>query len=232
MRTADVTFVAAAVLVTGTASYLAFAPGTSGTVAFWGLAGGPAILLGVIAAAWAKREDLLGEWLTPRWGDFTRGILGAGMLYALAWVFVHVVAPVGSAREVWLVPLYGQLGDPRILQAHAPPLAAWIAAAALAEEVVWRGMVTQVLAERVGSRAAWVWSAGLYALAYAPTLLALRTGAGVNPILLFAAAAGGLFWGGLARASGRLFPAVLAHAAFAWAVVIMLPLWGPYALQL
>jgi membrane protease YdiL (CAAX protease family) len=92
--------------------------------------------------------------------------------------------------------------------------------------VVWRGAVTHVLAEKVGSRAAWLWAAALYALSYVPTAWALGGAAGLDPVLVVAAFAGGLLWGGMARAFGRLAPAVLAHALFDWVVIMMFPLWG------
>jgi uncharacterized protein len=226
MRPSAAAFVAVALVVTGVTSYFAFSPERSGTVAFWVLAGGPAVVLAAIAAAWARRQDLLSEWLTPRWGDFTRGLFGAVGLFAIAWAFVRLVTPVGSKREIWLVSLYGQIGDPRTLQAHAPVVAATVICVALAEEVLWRGLVTQLLAERVGSRLAWLWAAALYALAYVPTAWALRGAAGPDPLLVLAALGAGLLWGGMARAFGRLAPSVLAHALFDWTVIMMFPLWG------
>jgi membrane protease YdiL (CAAX protease family) len=226
MRPAAAGFVAASVIVTGASSYLAFSPERSGTVAFWALAIGPTVALAAAAAAWAQREGFLAEWLTPRWGDFTRGVLGAAGLFVAAWGVTRVVTPVGSPREIWLVSLYGQIGDPRALQAHAPLVAAAVIVAALAEEIVWRGTVTQLVAERVGSRLAWIWAAGLYALALLPTAWALRAGYGLNPGLVLAAGGAGLVWGGMARAFGGLAPSILAHALFDWAVLMMFPLWG------
>jgi uncharacterized protein len=227
MRPAAAAFVTVAVVVSAIASYVAFSPERSSTLAFWLFAGGPTLLLAALAAAWAKREDYLVEWLGPRWGDFSRGLIGAVALFGAAWTFARLVAPVGSSREIWLVSLYSQIGDPRVLQAHAPAVGVAVAVVAFAEEVLWRGTVTQLLAERVGSRSAWVWSAFLYALAYVPTMWTLRAGAGINPLLVVAALGGGLFWGGLARMFGRLAPSILAHALFDWAVLMMFPLWGP-----
>lgn len=232
MRPLAAGLVVVAVVVTALASYLAFAACDAGSLAFWALAAGPAAALGALAAAWALREDYLVEWLLPRWGDLTVSLLGGGALYAGAWAFVRFVAPVGSRWEVWLVPLYGQIGDPRGLHAHALALVITFGSAALAEELTWRGMVTQLLAERVGSRTAWVWSAALYAASYTPTMWALRTGAGLNPILVLAAAGVGLGCGALARSTARLLPAVLAHAVFDSAVVLIAPLWGPFAVRM
>jgi membrane protease YdiL (CAAX protease family) len=225
-------FVALAVVAVAAGAYFAFRPESSGTVAFWVFSAGPSLVLGGVAAAWARREDLLREWLTPKWGDFTRGVAGGVLFFGVAFAFSRIVAPVGSPREIWLVTLYGQIGDPRVLAAHQPAIAATIVATALAEEVLWRGMVTHILEERVGSRTAWLWAAGLYALAYAPTAWSLRAGAGaggigaLNPALVVAALGGGLLFGGMARGFGRLAPGVLAHVLWTWAVVMMFPLWG------
>jgi membrane protease YdiL (CAAX protease family) len=150
-------------------------------------------------------------------------------LFGAAWAFSRLVTPVGSTREIWLVSLYSQIGDPRVLQRHAPAVAGVVAVVAFGEELVWRGTVTQLLAERVGSRSAWAWSAALYALAYVPTMWALRANAGIDPVLVIAALGGGLLWGAMARAFGRLAPSILAHALFDWAVLMMFPLWGPGA---
>jgi uncharacterized protein len=226
MRPAGAAFVALAVLVTGITSYFAFSPALSGTLAFWALAGGPTLLLAGGAALWAHREEYLRDWLKPKAGDFTRGWLGAALLFALSWAFARLVAPVGSPRELWLVSLYGQIGDPRVLQKHALQVAALVGVVALGEEVLWRGAVTTLLAGRFGSRAAWIWAAVLYALAYVPTALALRGAAGPDPVLALAAFAAGLLWGGMCRAFGRLTPAILAHALYDYAVIMMFPLWG------
>ena len=217
---------ALAVVVTGSATYFAFGPTGSGVASFWLLSVVPTLALGVLAAVWARRETLLREWLTPRWGDFTRGLMGAVALFGLAWAFAHGVAPVGSPREIWLASLYSRIGDPRVLRGRGAVLALAVVGAALAEELVWRGMVTRLLAERVGSRAAWWWAAALYALAYVPSAFVLADGSTPNPLLVLTALAGGLLWGAMARAFGRLVPSVLSHALFDWAVVMMFPLWG------
>jgi membrane protease YdiL (CAAX protease family) len=86
--------------------------------------------------------------------------------------------------------------------------------------------VTQLLAESVGSRRAWIWAAALYALSMTPSAFSLRAGAGPNPVLFLAALGGGLLWGGMARLFGRLAPGILAHALFDWATVMMFPLWA------
>ena len=227
MRPQNIAFISIAVVVTGVTSFLAFSPSRSGTWAFWALAVGPTVALAAVASTWAAREDLLRDWLRPRWGDFTRGLGASALLFALAWAVTRLVCPIGSSREIWLVSLYGQVGDPRSLQAHAGVIGAVLLVAAVAEEVLWRGAVTQLLAERVGSRAAWGWAAGLYGLSYVPTMWALRSGSRVDPVLVVAALGAGVLWGGMTRHFGRLTPSILSHALFDWAVIMMFPLWGP-----
>src|SRR5260370_38033080 len=118
MRPVAAALVVVAFVATSLASYVAFAPAHAGTLVFGALACGPSIALGAVAAIWARREDLLREWISPRWGDLTRGIVGAAVLFAVALAFARWVAPVGSRREVWLVSLYAQIGDPHVLQAR------------------------------------------------------------------------------------------------------------------
>jgi membrane protease YdiL (CAAX protease family) len=226
MRSFASTFAAVATLIVAVTSYFAFSPSNGGSLVFWGIAGAPSVALGAAAAWWGAREHLLRQWMSPRWGDFTRGIVGAAILFGAAWAFSRFVSPVGSAREIWLVSLYGQIGDPQVLRAQAPLIGCAIVLASVGEELLWRGMVTQVLADRLGSRAAWLGAAVLYGLAYAPTMWSLRAGGTLNPVLVAAALGGGLMWGGMARAFGSLVPSIVAHAFFDWAVLVMLPLWG------
>jgi membrane protease YdiL (CAAX protease family) len=224
MRSAGSVFVAFSILALAITSYFAFA--STAPLAFWSLALAPPVLLGGLGLAWGVREGLARRWLTPRWGDFTRGIVGAAGLYALAWAFVRLIAPVGSPREIWLVSVYGQIGNPQVLRAQAPLVAGTILFVSACEEIVWRGAVPEILAERFGSRRAWVASALLYGAAYAPTLWSLRAGSTLNPVIVVAALGGGLVWGAMARGFGSLVPSIVAHAFFDWIVVMMVPLWG------
>src|SRR5258706_14513206 len=97
--------IAVVVLVVGVATGLGFQAERSGTMAFWGIVGAPTVLLASIAAWRAHREGDLAEWVKPRWGDFSRAFVAAGLLYAGAWVFARTIAQTGSPREIWLVSL-------------------------------------------------------------------------------------------------------------------------------
>ena len=74
-----------------------------------------------------RREELLRQWLSPRWVSFSRGVRGGGAAVRPGVGLLAAVSPPGSPREVWLVSLYGQIGDPRVLQAHGAVVAAAIA---------------------------------------------------------------------------------------------------------
>lgn len=219
--------VAAVVAVVATGTWFGFQAERSGTIAFWLILGAPTVVLGAIAAWRAHVDGELADSMKPRWGDFSRAFFAAIALYGASYAFARVVTPVGSPREIWLVSLYAQLGDPRILQRNALGVGAGIVVLAAAEELVWRGWVTRLLEEKLGSRRAWVVAAVLYAAAHLPTMWALRVAGGPpNPIIPLAALAAGLVFGAMARRLERLAPVIVAHALFDWVVVMMFPLWG------
>jgi len=219
--------IAATVLVAGAGSKLAFDLDRAGSLSFWAYAIVPTLVVAIVACVRAGRDGELVDLLRPEWGDATRGIMSAALLLAGAVAVIHLVAPVGSPRESWTARLYLQLGDPRWLRAHMALVTTFLVVAAAAEEIVWRGLVTRLIAEKVGSRFAWVWAALPYSLAMVPTAWALRDPvAGLNPLLILGALGLGLVWGGIARFSGRLTPSILSHAAFDWCVIMMFRLWG------
>jgi uncharacterized protein len=207
---------------------MAFSPERAGTVSFWAWATLPTVVLACLGLLRAHRDGELRDWLRFVWGDPTRGILSAAAFVGLADGFVHIVTPTGNPRDGWLARLYLEFGDPATLREHGVQVAVAILVAATSEEIVWRGLVSRQLAEVVGSRTAWIWAAVLYALAHAPTVYLLRDPiAGYNPLLVSAALALGLAWGGMVRVFGRLMPAILSHVAFDWCVLMMFRLWGP-----
>ena len=222
----DAVGLAAIVALVAMTSYLAFHSERAGERSFWLLAGGPAVGLVPVALWKARRDRELGAWMRPKAGDFTLGFLAAALLFVGAYAFSRLVTPNGSPRAIWMARLYLQLGDPNLLRAHPMGLFAALIAVATAEELVWRGLVTSLLAELIGSSRAWVGSAALYALAYVPTIWALSAPSGPNPLLPLAALAGGLVWGGMARRFDRLTPGIISHALFDWCVVVMFRLWG------
>ncbi len=219
-------FLAGIVALVGAGVFFGFQLSHAGQVSFVLWVGLPTVALALVGVLRAREDGVLREWLTVRGGDFTRGFVGAAVLFAAAWTGARVLAPLGSPRESWLARLYLQIGDVGTLRLHVVFVVAVIVVLAIAEEIVWRGLVPLLLSDFVGTRRAWVWAAVLYALAHLPTAIALRDPvAGLNPLLPAAALVAGLVWGGMVRGLGRLWPAIFAHVLFDWAVVMMFRLW-------
>lgn len=219
--------IASIVVLIGAGMQLAFGWDRGGAGPFWLGAIGPVVLVAAYALLRAARDGVLAQMVRPVWGDATRGIGSAALLVAAAMALVHVIAPVASPRVAWTARVYLVLGDPRWLRVHASTVAGVVLLVAAAEEIVWRGLVTRLIAERAGSRHAWVWAAVAYALAQVPTMWALRDPeAGLNPLIVLAALGCGLAWGAMARWTGRLIPSFLSHMAFDWCVIMVFPLWG------
>ncbi|GAC1556692.1 MAG: hypothetical protein NVS3B10_17030 [Polyangiales bacterium] len=237
----NVALLVAIVVAIGTGSHFAFQLARAGQPSFLLWLGLPTVVIAILGAVRAHshgdlhRRSTVDErggggagWLNVRSGDFTRGFAATALLFGAAYAFTKVVAPVGSDRESWLARLYLQLGDPTTLRKNVAFIVVAIIVMAAAEELVWRGLVTSLLEERVGSRRAWVWAAVLYALAHLPTMWALRDPiAGLNPILPAAALFAGLVWGFMARRFERLLPGIFSHVLFDWVVLMMFRLWGP-----
>jgi uncharacterized protein len=238
----NVAYLVAIVVAIATGSHYAFQLARAGQPSFVLWIGIPTVVIAVIGAVRAhKNGDLYRRtpsfeenktvtagWLKVQSGDFSRGFAAAALLFGGAWGFMRVAMPVGSDRESWLARLYLQIGDPTTLRKNVLFVVLAIVVMAVAEELVWRGLVTSLLEQYVGWRRAWVWGAVLYALAHAPTIWALRDPvAGLNPILPVAALAAGLVWGFMAYRFERLLPSIFSHVLFDWTVLMMFRLWGP-----
>jgi uncharacterized protein len=218
----------AAFLVTLMASSWCFHPDQAGRpIAMSGMMFATAGLAGW-AAYLAHRDELLLDWLRPRWGDLTLALLLGAGTFAAGWAFLHYVAPAGTPREAWIVGVYLQLGGPSELRGKLGFVFVGIAVASLGEEVLWRGFITTRLEPLLGSRRAWMASALLYALAHAPTAWTLRDPvAGPNPVIVLGALGLGLVNGMVFRMMGRLWPVIVAHVLFDWAAMVMFRFSGP-----
>ncbi len=235
-RSASLVYVGAIVATIAVASWFGFQEAHAGKPGFYLWMIVPTVAIAIAGAVRARadgilfykdREGLLKGWMAVRAGDFTRGFIACAALFTAAWGFARFAIPAHSPREAWLARVYLQMGDPGELRKQIVPVVAAIIVAAIAEEIVWRGLVTSLLEETLGSRRAWVWSAVAYSAAHLPTAFALKDpSAGPNPLVPLAALAAGLLWGAMARKYERLLPGVFSHVLFDWTVVMMFRLWG------
>lgn len=208
--------VALAVLLTAVGNAMAFRESLQGSAAFWLWLLIPALVLAAVALHQMWENGTLVERFTPRWGDLSIGAVTAGVLLVSSWIARSALSPSGTVRQAWLYRIYLQIGDPEALQ-HSLFLTGALLLTAAAEEVVWRGMVLDSLAERFGSRRGWIVAALAYALAAAPTIYFLRDPvAGPNPLLFTAAFGCGIVWSFLAARLGRLAPGIFSHVAFTY----------------
>jgi membrane protease YdiL (CAAX protease family) len=222
--------IAAIVVVVGIAARFGFSPAHEGKPQYLLIIVLPTLLIAAYGLWRAVQDGVAKSWMSVKSGDFTRGFVGCAIFFFGAWAFVKLVTPVGSPREEWLAILYNQIGSAAMLRettGRVVMVVAGLIVASIAEEVVWRGFVTMLLEEKVGSRRAWIYAAVLYAAAHVPVGFVLAgKKAGWNPILPLAALAGGLLWGAMARRYGRLAPSIFAHILFDWTVLMMFRLWG------
>lgn len=223
----QVVWLAAIVIAVGAAAGFACSSRFAGTRTIVFIYGGVTVALALIGAWRAWKDEELAEWLRPAGLDITRGCFAGGLLLAGAYLFSKLLLAPDSPRAGWLARFYLQLGDPSVLRERMTFVSIAICVVAIAEELLWRGLVVALLTELVGSRRAWLYAAVLYTLAHVPTAFALADPkAGLNPLVVIAAFGCGLVWSGLVRWTGRLVPSIVSHALFAWFVVMMFRLWG------
>lgn len=217
----------AGIVTVGAATAVAFAfePSHAGTTAMLAALFVAYALFGAVAIVRLRRRGELYRVMRPAGGDLTLGAVVAATLYVAAMIGQRALAPHGSPREAWIAGIYHLLGDPTDTAYHLAAGAIFVIAAL--EELTFRGLVMRVLDDRLGARRAWLLSSGLYALAHLPTAFLLRAPlAGPNPLVVLAALGCGFVWGWLANRSGRVTPALFAHALFTWAIVEF-PIWRP-----
>jgi membrane protease YdiL (CAAX protease family) len=208
------------VLVLCFANALAFRDTLAGSPWFLVSLGAAYLALSVVALHHFWDEGTWRERLAPRWGDLSIGALSAIVLLFALWRGRSALAPAGTPRQAWLYRVYLQLGDPDLLQ-HSLWLTSLLLFIAVAEELVWRGLVLDILSARLGSRRGWIVSALLYTLSLLPTMFVLRDPvAGMNPLLPTAALGAGLVWGFLSARLGRLPPVAISHMAFTYLTAV------------
>jgi membrane protease YdiL (CAAX protease family) len=194
-------------------------PEVAGSTSMWLSIAGCYFAVGALAVWRLRKRGSLLPLITPRWGDASIGAVTAVALLFLSWVGRSQLAAAGSTQQFWLALIYLQLGDPRVVQ-NSLVLTTVVILVALTEELVWRGFVQEELTLRFGERAGWAIGAALYALAAVPSVFTLAAPlAGPNPLLVLASLGAGLVWAFMVRMTGRLAPAMIAHAAFTYFTV-------------
>jgi membrane protease YdiL (CAAX protease family) len=205
----------------------AFDPQRAGQTAMLASIGGFYAVLATVTLYLLHQRGELGRWLLPARGDITLAAVTAGMLYGAARIVASLVATHGSPHELWIMRIYLQIGEAGEPERRLLGVAVFVVAAL--EEITWRGLLMRSLQGVAGPARACVLTTLLYAVAHLPTLSLLRMpGAGYNPLVVLAALGCGLVWGLMVLRTGRLTPAILAHALFSWSI-IEFPLWQPYA---
>jgi membrane protease YdiL (CAAX protease family) len=207
----------ALVFVVVTATYAAaFRPALADSAAFYWWFGVPHVALAAYAVSVLTKDGKLAARLYPRGGDLSIGAVTGLALLAASWGARSALTPMGSPRQIWLLRLYLQLGDPEKLQ-HSVFLTAALVAIVIAEELIWRGLVLEDLTERFGTRRGWLLASLLYALAALPTVYLMGDAvAGPNPLLVMAAFGCGIVWTFLAGRLGRLLPSAVSHLVFSY----------------
>jgi len=172
------------------------------------------------------RDGTLLDLFRFRSGDIALGAAVALFLGGTTFVGRQVLAPRGSPGDALVMRLYAQLGELPEARGKLILVSVGVALVAVLEEIVWRGLVQQVLEERLGVKKGWLGTAALYALAHVPSVwLLAMPGAGKNPLVLMAAAFCGVVWGFLVGRMQRLPPALISHAVFTYGMAVQFRLW-------
>jgi membrane protease YdiL (CAAX protease family) len=83
------------------------------------------------------------------------------------------------------------------------------------EELYWRGLIQRRFAEKFGPRSGYLTATLAYALVHLPTL---------NYPLILTAFIGGLVWGYIYKATGKLAPVVVSHVIWDLLIFVIAPL--------
>jgi membrane protease YdiL (CAAX protease family) len=175
----------------------------AGPAGMWGGLGVTAVLLGAVVVV--RDPAVARGWLTPGVGPALLGV-AAGVATAAA---AHFLYPIAAGTLAWIAR------DTAALYAAFAAVPAVAAAPALlvivlGEELVWRGLVLDVLGQRLRPVGTVLAGAALYAVGLAPT---------GSPVLVTAAFCCGLCWCALRAVTGGLVAPVLAHLV--WDAVVL-----------
>ena len=114
----------------------------------WGSSVGIYLVFGVFAYRYARINETFEDWLSPVWGDASRGLVLSvacfAAFYGLAMLLPKTYLPVWSLRYL------SSFGDPMRMRAIVNSLLPFIVLRVGLEEFVWRGHVRSLLSEELG----------------------------------------------------------------------------------
>jgi hypothetical protein len=179
-------------------------------------------LLTVYALVRLYKEGVILKRFSVKSGDLSVGVLLGFALLGAAWLVKTRLIPADSVREAWTFQIHALIHS-----LPAPlPQAALLVPVGVMEEVVWRGFVAQDLKKQLGPRRALPLAAALYAATLLPTVWSMSDpGAGLNPLLVFAALGCGVVWTFLALQTERLVAVTVSHLALIYFVSAPLGVW-------
>ncbi|MBK7580843.1 MAG: CPBP family intramembrane metalloprotease [Myxococcales bacterium] len=212
--------IALSVLVIAGASAWAFRLDLAGTWKFWVALGVPYGALALLALGRLRQDGRLRDVLRPRWGDLSLGVVTGAILLLGSLAARSTLAPTNTARHLWFLRLYAQVGDAETVQ-RSLVYTSVLLLIIVAEELVWRGMVLDAAQTRFGPRSGWLVATLAYGVAYVPTVFALADPiAHENPLLVLAALGCGLVWSFTAKMTARLPPVIISHIVFTYFSVV------------
>jgi uncharacterized protein len=203
----------AVVLLVGLSSlfwFVMFSPWIALPLNFWLLMFVATGLLGGLGLALQRKKLAELYFFKPRF--VAVGIIAAAALYAIFFVGEVLSTSLFDFAKPEISRVYDtrELASPLVIGAL---LAFWVGPA---EEIFWRGLVQQRLAENYGAVLGYLTASFLYAAIH---IFAL------NFMLLMASLICGLFWGALFMKYKSVWPGVISHALWDVAIFVIFPLW-------
>ncbi len=152
------------------------------------------------------------------WENLLLGILMAILLYFIFWVGNLALIFLSGLFPSLLPDRAGNISAVYVNRGTLSPLLIGILLffpIGFGEEVFWRGFIQRRFGEKWGTLTSFILTTLLYVGIHVPTK---------NPVLILAALACGLFWGGLYLLTGRLMPVLVSHMLWDPIIFVVWPL--------
>src|SRR5690606_24531354 len=130
--------------------------------------------IATVAGIDLHRQGRLSDMLRPRFGDLTLGALVGVVLLVLSWAGRETLAEVGTPQQAWLLSIYLQLGDPKVVE-ESVLITTLLLGIVVSEELVWRGWALQRATAWLGERRGWMLATLLYGATMSVTVFTLAT---------------------------------------------------------